>query len=187
MAIGPRFRIGFTGGALCLGLSSAIAYEDKTTGLKVNPPTPFVAEPTERPNQDAVAGIFSSTGLPKAATSGKYVCEIAFKATAQNAGLSKEDINKTMADSAWQGNASETIGRIFAIETTGEYTLDGFTGFEIIGTPKLGPDAANTRVVLSISETSKGRVTASCSVKAGDLESALPQLRAIRNTITLPQ
>jgi hypothetical protein len=67
MAIGPRFRIGFTGGALCLGLSSAIAYEDKTTGLKVNPPAPFVAEPTERPNQDAVAGIFSSTGLPKAA------------------------------------------------------------------------------------------------------------------------
>jgi hypothetical protein len=170
-----------------LGLTAASAYEDKKTGLKVEPPAPFAVEPTKRPNQDAVAGVYSTTGKPTAATSGKYICEVAFIGASQNAGQSKDDINERIGDPAWQTMATDTVGRIFTINATEEYTLDGFTGFEMIGTPKVGPDAANTRIVLSINETSKGRVTTSCSITASELETALPLVRAIRASITLPQ
>ncbi len=174
--------------AICaLFHTTAHAFEDKTTGLKVVPPAPFEAEAAKRPNQDAVAGVFSTTGVPAAATSGKYICEIGFKSAAQNAGLSKEQINEFLGDPAWQTTATETIGRVFTINATETFSLDGFTGFEMIGTPKVGPDAANTRLVLSINETAKGRTTTSCSVRAGDLATALPMLRAIRASITLPQ
>jgi hypothetical protein len=169
--------------AAFMAASPAIAFEDAATGLKVNPPEPFVAEITQRPRQDVTAGVFSTKG----ATSGKYVCEIAFKSASQNAGLTKEEVNALISDAAWQDTAKQIVGNLMTIRSAETYDLSGYTGFEIIGTPKVGPDAANTRMFLSISETAKGRTTTSCAVSGADLASALPQLRAIRASITLPQ
>jgi hypothetical protein len=173
--------------AAFMAASPAFAFEDAATGLKVNPPEPFVAEITQRPRQDVTAGVFSTTGSPKGATSGKYVCEIAFKSASQNAGLTKEDVNMLISGAAWQDTAKQIVSNLMTISSAETYDLDGFTGFEIIGTPKAGPDAENTRMFLSISETAKGRTTTSCAVSGADLESALPQLREIRASITLPQ
>jgi hypothetical protein len=186
MHVGHRLKI-------CLILCSlllphpASAFEDKATGLKVEPPSPYTAEATKRPGQAAVAGIKASTGKPATIGTSRYNCEIAYMAAEANAGMSQADLNARITSEEWRGMAIQAVERALKDVAASNYDLSGYTGIELIGTPKTGPDADKTRMILSISETAKGRVTMSCAVNSDEFDAALKDFRAIRATITLPQ
>jgi hypothetical protein len=161
---------------------------DPATGFGIRPPAPFVAEQTTNRRQfDIGVGIKSSTGAPAPAGTGSYVCEAGFKAAAQNNSLSRAEINAFMDKPEWANIARATLELAFSITTQQRFTLEGYRGIELRGQPKAGPGAENVRMVMSIVETSKGRVSMICLTDRAAFAKALPQFRAIRATINLPK
>ena len=77
------------------GQLAAQPYTDPASGLSVDPPRPFAAQPG-RPHRQ-----FDVT-IDVASTTDNRHCTIGFKHKPQNARLSKADINAMMAKPEWQ-------------------------------------------------------------------------------------
>ena len=162
------------------------SFADATTGFSIAPPAPFVAEQTTRRQFDVGAGVKSTTGKPAPAGTGAYVCEAGFKAAAQNNDLTREQINAQMDKPEWRKLARAAIELAFNVTAEQRFTLQGFRGLEFTGSPKAGPGHEEARMFMSLIETPKGRVTMVCVTERSGIARAIPQFRAIRATINLP-
>ncbi|MGL4634601.1 MAG: hypothetical protein ACRCWF_01335 [Beijerinckiaceae bacterium] len=172
----------------CVNAVQAQGFQDPSTGFGVKPPAPFKAEQTTNRRQfDVGVGISSSTGKPAPKGTGTHVCEAGFKAAPQNADLSIADINKLTDTPQRQKQVRDTIEMIFLVTRTRTFTLQGVRGLEFEGRPRFGPDAENARMMMSMIETPKGRVTKVCVTSRAEIDKALPQFRAIRAGLTLPK
>jgi hypothetical protein len=161
-------------------------FQDPATGFGMRTKPPFTVEPTSRRQFDVGAGVKSSTNDPPVAGTGAYICEGGFKAASQNNGLSRSDINALIAKPEWRRLARSAIEIAFTVSGEQVFTLSGYKGIEFMAQPNAGPGAENVRVLMSIVETAKGRVTLICLTDRRAFQRALPQFRSIRSMITLP-
>ncbi|HZA02570.1 MAG TPA: hypothetical protein VE665_09845 [Hyphomicrobiaceae bacterium] len=166
--------------ATASGPLAAQSYADPASGLTVDPPKPFVAQPGRRLRQfDATIDVDSAAE--------KRHCAIGYKQLSQNASLSKADINAMMADPNWrnlQKSIFEMTGTVTDLVT---FEHQGYTGLEMTVTPKVGPAADTIRMSVSHIETPKGRTALICITDKDSLAAALPQFRAVRATIRAPE
>jgi hypothetical protein len=180
--------IGIVAGALLCSPVQAQRFTDPGSGFAVNPPAPFTTEQTSNRRQfDVGVGISSTTGRPRLAGSGRYVCEAGFKAAPQNASLSRAEINALVDKPEWVNIAKATFELIFRVTSQRRFTLEGYRGLEFEAIPKAGPGAEDVRVFISVVETAKGRTTLLCLTQKDDYKAARPQFRAIRGSINLPK
>jgi hypothetical protein len=164
----------------------ARAYDDMVSGFGIDPPSPFeVTDATPGPTALRI-GIGSTTGEPPIAGNGKYVCELSYETSDINAALTQEQINEATQSMWRREQVTSSIDAQMSIDNVAYFSIDDVRGMELVLTPKVGPDAANVRLVLSLAETPKARFVQSCATSAAALEAALPQFRAIRNTARLP-
>jgi hypothetical protein len=92
-----------------------------------------------------------------------------------------------MAKPEWQKlyrDMFETIGTVSDLKL---FEHQGFSGIELIVTPKAGPNAENVRMFTSTLETPKGRTALICVTDKAGLASALTQFKALRATIHAPE
>ncbi len=162
-------------------------FADPSTGFGIDPPAPFVAEPTSRRQFDVGVGVKSTTGQPAPAGTGAYVCEAGFKAAPQNNALTRAEINAQMDKPEWANLARAAIELAFNVTAQQRFTLQGFRGIEFRGSPKAGPGHENARMFMSMVETPKGRVTMVCITERAGFDRALARFRAIRATLNLPK
>ena len=173
---------------LFAGSALAQSYGDAATGLSVAPPAGFRAEAGKpHPQFDVTIDIGSKTSTPKAVNSTGQLCTLGFKRAPQNAQLTREIVNEQMAKPDWQQlyrNMFETIGTVSDLKL---FEHQGFTGIELVVTPKAGPNAQNVRMFTSTMETAKGRTALICVTDQASLAAALPQFKALRATIHAPE
>jgi hypothetical protein len=165
----------------------AQAFSDRNSGFSITPPAPYFAKASRRPQFDVGASIQSKTGFPPIAGNSGSVCEAGFNATSANQGMSPAALRKAIESKEWRSVARSSIAILFQIQSERLFTLQGYRGIEFAVIPKAGPDAANARLLLSIVETARGRVTLIC----GTTRSAYPRARfgfnSIRSSINLPK
>jgi hypothetical protein len=160
-------------GALLASGAGALA-QPAAAGFSVSPPSPFVTKPSNRNQYDIGVGIDSRTGKPAIAGTSPHLCEAGFKFNAGNNHLTRDQINALAATPERQKQARTAIELVFTLVSQEQFSLQGYSGLEFIGTPKMGPEAANARIFISMVETPAGRATMVCSTIAADLESATP-------------
>ncbi len=148
-------------------------FSDPASGFGIAPPAPFVAEATSRRQFDVGVGVKSTTGKPAPAGTAPYVCEAGFKAAPQNNSLSRAEINAQMDKPEWANLIRATIELAFNVTAQQRFTLQGFRGVELRGSPKAGPGHENARMFMSMVETPKGRVTMVCVTERNGFERAL--------------
>lgn len=172
----------------CVMLASAVPARAQysASGFAIAPPAPFVTAPVKNPRFDVGAGFNSRTGKPAKAGTSANLCEAGFKFAAANNALSREQINGLMTSPERVKQMRSAIEMLFAISSQTPFTLQGHNGLEFIGTPRMGPGAAEARIFISMIETQAGRMTMVCSTTAADIGTATHQFRAIRATITMP-
>lgn len=173
---------------LFAGAAAAQSYGDPASGLSVSPPAGFKAEAGgPHPLFEVTIDISSKTGMPKAVNSTGHLCTLGFKSAAQNAQLTREVINAQMAKPEWQQlyrDMFETIGTVSDLKL---FEHQGFSGIELVVTPKAGANAQDVRMFTSTLETAKGRTALICATDKAGLAAALPQLKALRATIHAPE
>jgi hypothetical protein len=174
--------------ALACTVAGAQSYGDPASGLSVSPPKPFIGKAGKpHPQFDVTIDIDSSTGTPKAVNADGRLCTLGFKPAAQNAQLNRETINAQMAKPEWQKlyrDMFETIGTVTDLKL---FEHQGFSGIELIVTPKAGPNAENVRMFTSTLETSKGRTALICVTDKAGLAASIAQFKALRETIHAPE
>jgi hypothetical protein len=178
--------------AACLGLwpgAPALAFfQDPATGFAARAPSGFTVEQvTNRRQFDVAVGLNPTADRPRRAGVSPHVCEAGFKAASANVGLSNRQLSEVIAGQQWRSTARTTIGQIFSISGERLFTLQGYRGVEYVAQPKMGPNAENVRMLLSIVETQKGRVTIVCGTVLDDFQSALPRFRDVRANLNLPK
>lgn len=174
-------------GLLTASSSVFAEFSDATTGFAIRPPPEFTTQSTTRRQFDVGVGIAAVSGTPTAAGNSAFVCEAGFKAAATNNSLTVSEINAFVDKPEWRNLIRATFELIGTVTAEHLFTQEGYRGIELQVTPKMGPNAANVRIVVSIMETSKGRTTFLCNTTTKDIEMGLPQFRAIRSSITLPK
>jgi len=171
--------------ALVAGPAAAAGFVDAATGFAVDPPAPFLVAPAKSPSYDVATIINSATGSPSLGVGDDYLCQIGFKAEAQSADFTQEEINLEVEQPNWLDNAAAALSRTFDVTTKQTFVLDGATGVELVGKPKAGVPGAG--VFISMIDTPRGRTTLNCATRIEELEGALNQFRLIRAGITLPK
>lgn len=172
--------------------AAATGYGDAAKGFAIAQPPPFVVVPITHRALDVAVGVRSTTGNPRAMGQNAdgslpFLCQAGFKAAAQNAGLSKDDINAFVATREWRNLASATLELGFVIDWESTFSFAGFNGLELEGRPKAAPGAKDVRAVISFIETARGRTSMICIKNRRSFASAIRDFRKIRATITVPE
>jgi len=170
---------------LCATPALAAAFTDPATGLAIDPPSPFVLRPVRSATYDIAVVVNSSTGQPPLGPDGTYLCQIGYKVSPANSALTQEEINLAVARPEWLDNMAEALSRSFDITGKTIFVLDGATGVELVGTPKVA--LQGSAIFISIVDTPAGRTTVNCSTRPDQLAKALNAFRMIRAGITLPE
>ena len=185
-----NLRIGVLATLLALGplngTAAAADVSDPATGFAVSLPAGMSAVRAERPDQAATFGIRSDRAVPRMAPGSANLCQVAFRPAPQNAELTQGQINEMALGQPGQDNVRAAVGRTFRIEALEPFELRGARGLEIVGVPLAGPGAEGVRVVLSLLETPRGRLTMSCATGADDLEPGLRAFRELRDGVRMP-
>ena len=163
------------------------SFVDPSTGFGLTVAAPFTVEPVSRRQFDVGVGVKSSTGLPPIVRTGQFVCEVGFKAAAQNNDVTREEINALVQKPEWRRLARAAIGLVFTITAERTFILAGFRGIEYQARPKAGPGSEDVRTLMSIVETPKGRITIFCLTNKKAFQSSVASFRSLRNGVTLPQ
>jgi len=170
------------------GAAAAQSYGDAASGLSIAVPPGFKAEAGRpHPQFDVTIDISSKTGTPKAVNSTGQLCTLGFKRSDQNAQLTREIVNAQMVRPEWQQlyrDMFETIGTVSDLRL---FEHQGFSGIELIVTPKANPGPQSVRMFTSTLETAKGRTALICATDQASLAAALPQFKALRATIHAPE
>jgi hypothetical protein len=166
--------------ATASGPLAAQSYADRASGLAVDPPKPFTAQPGPQYRQ------FDTT-IDVASTTDKRACLVGFKNLPKNASLSRAEINTMTASPEWQNAHKSLFGPTGTVSELSTFDHQGYTGIEMILAPKLGPGAETARMVVSTIETAKGRTSLICVADRDSFGAALPEFRAVRATIRAPE
>ena len=162
------------------------AVSDAATGFALTLPEGMTAQRVERPDQAVTFAVTSSRPLPRLPASSAHLCQLGYREAPANAALTQAQINAMALREDRQDSVRATVGRAFRVEAMRPFELGGARGLEIVGEPLAGPGAAEVRVVLSLLETPRGRLTMSCATQAADLDAALDAVRALRAGARLP-
>lgn len=185
MAFPARLLALSLGLALLAGPAGAAGFVDAATGLAVDPPAPFLVAPAKSPSYDVALIINSTTGSPPLGVGDSYLCQVGFKAEAESADFTQEEINLEVQQPGWLDNAATALSRTFDVTARQTFVLDGATGVELVGKPKAGVPGAG--VFISMIDTPRGRTTLNCATRVEEIDGALNQFRLIRAGITLPK
>jgi hypothetical protein len=182
---GPRLFATILAGAVCLaGASAAAPFVDAATGLKVDPPQPFVVAPAKSQTYDVAVVVNSLTGAPSLGAGDNYLCQIGYKGLPDNADFDQEEINLQVEQPDWLDNVAAAMSQTFEVTGKATFVLDGATGVELIGKPRDPTHAAS--VFVSMVDTPKGRTTVNCATRPEEIDAAVNQFRLIRASVTLP-
>jgi hypothetical protein len=171
-------------GAAVAGPAFAIPFEDPVNGFKVDPPAPYFVQPAQSATYDDAVVIRSQSGTPAMGVGDSYLCQVGFKALAESAALSQEQINLEVQQPDWLAKAATALSQSFDIASKSTFMLDGATGIELVGRPKSGEGSG---VFISMVDTPAGRTTLNCATPSNQLDGAVNQFRLIRASITLPR
>lgn len=174
-------------GLLLAPVTARAEFADPSTGFAIRPPAGFTIQPTTRRQFDVGVGVASASGVPAAAGTSAFVCEAGFKAAATNNDLTMKEINAFVDKPEWRKLIRSTFELVGTVTAERRFTQDGYRGIELQVTPKMGPDAANVRLVVAMIETAKGRTTLLCNTTRSDIGKGLPQFRAIRASMIFPK
>jgi len=164
--------------------ASAAGFVDEKSGLKVDPPQPFVVAPAKTQSYDVAVIINSLNGSPSLGAGDNYLCQIGYKALPDNADFAQEEINLQVEQPEWLDNAAAALSQTFDVTGKATFVLGGATGVELVGKPKNGAPGAG--VFVSMIDTPTGRTTINCATRPEELDGAVNQFRLIRASITLP-
>lgn len=166
---------------------AALAFEDAATGLRMNPPPPFVARRVDvDPGVDVRVRITSTSGLPVSVNDETgAVCMVNFIRRRSPEPTSREKLNAMAADPRWQQMAKDALSRqAFDIQRFEVFSLQGYRGLEMQGQFKYNPRVRN---FISRIGSVMGSTLITCTATTADFDEARPQFRAIRASITLPE
>ncbi|MDR3474481.1 MAG: hypothetical protein P4M09_22760 [Devosia sp.] len=171
-----------------LGLAAppvvAAPFVDAASGLKVDPPQPFVVAPAKSQTYDVAVVVNSLTGAPPLGAGDNYLCQIGYQGLPGNADLDQEEINLQVEQPDWLDHAAAAMSRSFDVTGKATFVLDGATGIELVGKPKDSTHASG--VFVSMVDTPKGRTTVNCATRPEEIDGAVNQFRLIRASVTLP-
>ena len=170
--------------------AAALALEDAATGLKITPPPPFVAQRVDGDRGvDVRVRITSTTGRPASVNDETgAVCMVNFIRRRSPEPTSRETLNAMVADPRWQRMAKDAMAQqAFDIQRSELFSLQGYRGIEMQGQLKNNPRARETLAFVSRISSVKGSTIMTCTTRSADFDEALPQFRAIRAAITLPE
>jgi hypothetical protein len=170
----------------CIAEEETRLRTDPEIGVSIDPPAPFRVS-RGSPGQAVLLKITSSTGKPAAANADGSLCGVGFKASTEHAGVSQDDLNRQITQPQWQEPVLAILGLHMEVTPGQPVERLGIRGMEFIGTPRAPEPAAQVRIYMAIFETPKGRTTFTCATPAEAFSDALPQLRAIRNTLRPPR
>ena len=162
----------------------AAPFIDTASGLKIDPPQPFVVAPAKSTTYDVAAVVNSLTGSPSLGAGDNYLCQVGFKKLSDNADFSQEEINVEVQQPDWLDNAAAALSKTFDVTGKATFVLDGAAGIELVGKPT--DPAHGAAVFVSMVDTPNGRLTLNCATRPDEIEGALNQFRSIRASITLP-
>jgi hypothetical protein len=166
--------------ATASGPLAAKSYTDPASGLSVDPPEPFAAQPGQPHRQfDAIIDV--------ASTSDKRHCALGFKHLPENALATKAEINALMANPESQNVHRSFFERTGTVHDLSTFEHQGYIGIEVTITPKIGPVAESIHMLISTVETAKGRTSLICLTDKDSVAAALPQFRAVRAAIRAPE
>lgn len=176
--------------ALALVTTSTQAFEHKASGFAVDLPDTFIVDPgiDQMDDYDILVGINPVSGDPAPADMSPFVCQAGFQGSDGNAGMRQKEINAMASGTNdWTRRIISAFEPVMRIDAYENFNLLGITGIQLTTTPKLGPNAANTRIVFSILETPKGRTMLVCTATRQGIWRALPTFRTIRGGIIPPR
>jgi hypothetical protein len=166
--------------ATASGPLAAKSYTDPASGLSVDPPEPFTAQPGQPHRQFDVT-------IDVASTSDKRHCALGFKQLPENASATKAEINALMASPGSQEVHRSFFEQTGTVHDLSTFEHQGYIGIEVTITPKLGPAAESIRMLVSTVATPKGSTALLCFADKDTLAAALPEFRAVRATIRAPE
>ncbi|MGE3645684.1 MAG: hypothetical protein AB7F96_17710 [Beijerinckiaceae bacterium] len=174
---------------LAAALSSAapaIAETDSATGFALTLPAGLTLRTSAKGASDVAWSLLSPSGKPVAANKDGTLCKLTCKALPGNAGLTRQRINAVVADPKRLAAIRTNMGQNFDVLDISVIQHQGFNGYRMKMTPRIGPDAENVRSMLWIIETNKGRASISCATKAPDWDAAQKLFEAVRSNMTIP-
>lgn len=162
------------------------AYKDPATGLTVTVPPGYKLTPASFDGAATSFGIDPESGSPPVAGTSKHVCQINFKATTGNAGLSQPTINRLMRTAEWRKTAVATVGNVFHVDATRYVTVQGVTGLQFDARPKFGPGHEDARLMGVLFDTAQGRTIGFCGTNRASWRTASPTFRQILSRVGAP-
>jgi hypothetical protein len=182
--LGRAGTLAFAALALVAAPAFAGGFLDNATGFAVDPPSPFIVAPAKSPSYDVAVIVNSTNGAPSLGVGDNYLCQIGFKAEADSADFTQEEINLQVEQPEWLEGAANALAKSFDVTARQTFVLDGATGIELVGRPR---DAAHgPGIFVSMIDTPKGRTTLNCATRPEELDGAVNQFRLIRTGITPP-
>ncbi|WP_064710152.1 hypothetical protein [Rhizobium bangladeshense] len=163
--------------------------EDPASGLKINLSSDFVVKRdlAKDPAFDVLFGIDPAFGQSPPVGTSNYLCGVTFRAASENAGATQAQINEMIAGEQWNVQARRSLSANIALETAIAFDIDGITGVEFTGIPKVGADHEKVRLMMSMLETPKGRTTITCATTKARFEGVMPMFRTIRDGVSPPR
>lgn len=180
-------RLPLAAAGLALPLA-AFAFEDAATGFRVTPPPPFVVEPVDGdPRVDVKLRIRSRTGKPTALNPRWGICIVNFGLRRSPEPITKAELGTVTENPRRPGTIRESLSASFDFSKTELFELQGYRGVELQGQFTRTPDLMGSRTFVSIVDSVKGRTMMNCTTPDAEFDEALPQFRAIRASIALPE
>ena len=183
-----RYRMAF-----CLAVSLATAFPawavtDPDSGLVVDPPAPFVASivPNAAASNAPPVVITSTAGTPEPVLGNPVICSVRPRPLPQNASRSQEQINQLQANPQVISATKNALAAGFELGDAAPFTVDGVAGLEFQGKMTIGPNPGVPSYVATMS-TPKGVTTLVCVTSEAHFRTAVPQFRAIRDSIRPPR
>jgi hypothetical protein len=166
--------------ATASGPLAAKSYTDPASGLSIDPPEPFAAQPGQPHRQFDVT-------IDVASTSDERHCALGFKQLPENALATKAEINALMASPESQNSHRSLFEQTGTVHDLSTFEHQGYIGVEVTITPKLGPAAESIRMLVSTVATPKGSTALICITDKDSLAAGLPDFRALRATMRAPE
>jgi hypothetical protein len=149
--------------------------------LSVNPPAPFVAT-RDQEGPPTVFTIRSSTNSPVSVRPDGGLCLLTFTESPDVAGLTQEQLNARKDTREWQ---QSIVGRMRSADyrAGAAFTVTSVRGMDFLGLKKAAPGEKKIGTYLAIMETPKGQTILTCATPHDGFDAAVPQFRAIRDSI----
>jgi hypothetical protein len=149
--------------------------------LSVSPPAPFVATRAQE-GPPTIFTIKSSTNSPVSVRPDGGLCLLTFTESPDVAGLNQEQLDARKDTREWR---QHIVGRMGSADYQAgkAFTVTGVRGMDFLGLKKTAPGEKKIGTYLAIVETPKGQTVLTCATLHDGFDVAVPQFRAIRDSI----